>query len=106
MSAIDHRKRLNQKRAGIPAKSVTTVTPPESQKQPAEVVPVDEQPLVNDDPKVIVPEPLEKHAMTPEELRNHAKQLAVNMAQFDQENYENALAALEANNPSLYGAVV
>ena len=111
MSAIEHRQRIRDQRAKArefqsgsftPQEEVGRIEPPEPATEPAVPTRV-EQPIDNE-PKAVVPQG-ERQAMTPQQLRDHAAQLAKSLAQLPEDLYNESLNNLEQTNATLYAIV-
>jgi len=91
MSAIEHRKRVQERRAA--AKAAAKGKPTTQEGDP------------EDTKKVATPVVPAATAMTAQQLQQHAAQLAQTLSQLSEEQYHAALNSLEQTNRTLYAIV-
>ena len=95
MSAIEHRKRVQERRAAEKAAAKDNPAPQEGDPTTTQV----------DGDTKKAETPVVSTAMTPQQLQQHAAQLAQTLSQLSEEQYHAALNSLEQTNGTLYAIV-
>ena len=91
MSAIEHRKRVQERRA--------------AEKAAAKGKPITQEGDPDNTKKAETPVVPAATTMTPQQLQKHAAQLAQTLSQLSEEQYHEALNSLEQTNRTLYAIV-